>query len=84
MDLAFKLHKTYENHTKNANKLHNYQEVFTAVKEGRLEQQTSIFEPSLTHFPRHINTCSLDMIKAPTLRKNTLLRVSPLLFLNHF
>ena len=48
------------------------------------EYKTLILSSSLAHFPRLINTCSLEMIRVPTLRENTLLRVSPLLFLNHF
>ena len=40
--------------------------------------------PSLAHFPRPINICSLDVIRVQILRENTLLRVSPPFFLNHF
>ena len=34
MNLAFKLHKTHENHTKNANKIHTYQSVRPEVGFG--------------------------------------------------
>ena len=50
---------------------------FTTVKVDRPEQQTSIIKPTIGLF-------SNAYIRVPTLRKNTLLRVSPLLFLNHF
>ena len=39
--------------------------------------------PSFAHFPKPINICILDFIRVRFLRENTLLTVSPLLFLNH-
>ena len=41
---------------------------------------------SLVHFPRPINTCFVDLLRVPSLRKKTLHKVSPLLeqFLGFF
>ena len=50
----------------------------------RNEERRGFLSPSLAHFPMHINSSSLDLFRVRILRENTLLRVSPLFFLNHF
>ena len=63
--------------------------VFAMAKKPSLGRRSAglstnipIFCPSLTLFPRPINICFLNLFMVPTLRENTLLRVSPILFLN--
>ena len=64
---------------------------FIAVKKPLLQRRTlgwsiklRIFSPSLAHFPMLINMCILDFFRVRFFRENTLLRVSPPFFLNHF
>ena len=40
--------------------------------------------PSVAYFPRLVNICILDLFRVRFLRENTLHRVSPIFFLNHF